>query len=454
MATPSTIPASFSAPQITRYGLINSLNVINVTAFGEIVQKFGFVPYMGLNELAGNEEKSDNKQVRWYEEHGRAMSFVTAAGAVSGAAGAPITVHVGAGNYWASGTLSMPSNGMLFRNAQTGSIGQVSNVNRTVPNDHTFTLTPTTTAQSVSVSAGDELLSLGFFQVGGASDVTETQIPTIDRYSNYNTELRWDTTLEDLAMMEKVEFACNGSHTFFTFQQQKDELRQYLQREYNLMNSTQSNNLSYGTSTNESGMDGVLAQVAANGQSLNYSQFGTQTVMAQVDRMLSAVGAPGEYDVLAAKLPFQDIQNSIANEINNGAIIYAEGTPQADGYDIKANFKSITMYNRKLNLTNYQIFDEQFMFGASGTGTQSNLSLWVPRGKTTGLGQNEKTQVVVPRMCMTYQQVAGTNKWHMWQSGGYAETPNGTIANASYHNIAYFGVKLYGAIQYLTTFRQ
>ena len=215
------------------------------------------------------------------------------------------------------------------------------------------------------------------------------------------------------------------------------------------MNSVQANNLPY----DESGSDGVLAQVAANGQTLNYSQFGTQTVMAQVDRMLSAVGAPGEYDVLAAKLPFQDMQNSIANEINNGAIIYAEGSPMG-GYDIKANFKSITMYNRKLNLTNYQIFDEQFMFGASGTGTQSNLSLWVPRGKTTGLGQDQKTQVIVPRFCLTYMQNGGNNKWHMWSSGGFAPNPNGTIANASYHNIAYFGVKLYGAIQYLTTFKQ
>ncbi len=446
----STIPASFSAPQVTRYGLINSLNVINVTAFGEIVQKFGFVPYLGLNELAGNEEKSDNKQVRWYEEHGRAMSFVSAAGAVSGANGASITVTVAVGDYWSNGTLSLPSVGMEFRNAQTGVISRCTAVNRTTPFAHTFSITPILTTQAATVSAGDELLSLGFYQVGGSSDVTETQIPTVDRYSNYNTELRWDTTLDDLAMMEKVEFACNGSHAWFTFQQQKDELRQYLQREYNLMNGYQANNLPY----DESGSDGILQQVAANGQTLNYSQFGTQTTMAQVDRMLSAVGAPGEYDVLAAKLPFQDMQNSIANEINNGAIIYAEGTPQAAGYDIKANFTSITMYNRKLNLTNYQIFDEQFLFGASGTGIQSNLSLWVPRGKTTGLGQDQKTQVVVPRMCLTYQQIGGANKWHMWQSGGYADNPNGTIANKSYHNIAYFGVKLYGAIQYLTTFKQ
>ena len=449
MATPSTIPATFSAPQVTRYGLINSLNVINVTAFGEIVRKFGFVPYLGLNELAGNEEKSDNKQVRWYEEHGRAMSFVTAAGAVSGANGASITVTVGTGNYWASGTLSLPSIGMLFRNAQTGVISRTTAVNRTTPFAHTFSITPIVSTQAATVSAGDELLSLGFYMVGGSSDVTETQVPTVDRYSNFNTELRWDTTLDDLAMMEKVEFAVNGSHAWFTFQQQKDELRQYLQREYNLMNGIQANNLPY----DESGSDGVLAQVAANGQTLNYSQFGTQTVMAQVDRMLSAVGAPGEYDVLAAKLPFQDMQNSIANEINNGAIIYAEGSPMG-GYDINSNFKSITMYNRKLNLTNYQIFDEQFMFGASGTGIQSNLSLWIPKGKTTGLGQDQKTQVVVPRFCLTYQQIGGANKWHMWQSGGYADNPNGTIANKSYHNIAYFGVKLYGAIQYLTTFKQ
>lgn len=446
----NTTPAAYSLPSVTRYGLINSLNVINVTAFGEIVDKFGFVPYIGLNELAGNEEKTPNKQFKWYEEHGRNMDFVTANATVTGAAGAAITVTVGAGNYWASGTLSLPSLGMEFRNAQTGVISRVSaNPNRATANAHTFQLTPINSAQAASVTAGDELLSLGFYQVGAASDITETRIPTVDKYNNYNTQLRWDTTLDDLAMMEKIEFSVNGQHTWVTFQQKKDELKQFLQREYNLMNGAQANNLPYS----EEGSDGVLAQVAANGQTLNYSTFGTQTTMAQVDRMLSAVGAPGDYDVLAAKLPFQDIQNSIANEINNGAIIYAEGTPMG-GYDIKRNFKSVEMYNRKLNLTNYQIFDEAFLFGASGTGVQSNLALWVPKGKTTGLGQDAKTQVTVPRFCLTYQQMSGSNKWHMWQTGAFAETPTGTIANKSWHNIAYFGVKLYGGLQYLTTFKQ
>lgn len=450
MATPNTTPAAYSLPQVSRYGLINTLNVINLTAFGEIVQKFGYVPYIGLNELAGNEEKSDNKQVRWHEEHGRNMDFVTVAGAVSGAVNTPITITVGAGSYWSSGTQSIPSNGMILRNAQSGVQGRVSNVNRGTANAHTFTLTPINTTESVAVAATDELLSMGFWMVGGASDVTETRIPTVDRYSNYNTELRWDTTIDDLALMEKIEFSINGSHAWATYQQKKDELKQYLQREYNLMNGVQANNLPY----DESGSNGVLAQVAANGQTLNYNQFGTQTTFAQVDRMLSAVGAPGEYDVLAAKIPFQDMQNAIANEINNGAIIYAEGTPQAAGYDIKKNFKSIEMYGRKINITNYQLFDEAAMFGASGTGAQSGLSLWIPRGKTTGLGQNAKTQVTVPRFCLTYQQVSGNNKWHMWQSGGFAETPNGTVANQSWHNIAYFGVKLYGAVQYLTTVKQ
>src|ERR1700749_1574890 len=100
----STTPATYSQPSITRYGLINSLNVVNVTAFGALVEKFGFVPYLGLRELAGDEEKSDNKQVRWYEEHGRALSFVSANAGVTGSAGASITVTVGPGGYWASGT--------------------------------------------------------------------------------------------------------------------------------------------------------------------------------------------------------------------------------------------------------------------------------------------------------------------------------------------------------------
>jgi hypothetical protein len=138
------------------------------------------------------------------------MDFLSVASTVSGSAGAAITVTVGAGSYWASGTQSIIADRLFLKNNQTGAMGTVSNVNKTTANAHTFLWTPSTTTTNLSVTAGDELLSMGFFQIGGSSDVTQTRIPTVGRYSNYNTELRWDSALDDLAMMEKIEFSING----------------------------------------------------------------------------------------------------------------------------------------------------------------------------------------------------------------------------------------------------
>ncbi len=436
----ATTPASYSVPSMTRYGLINELNVVNIHAYNKYIEKFGFVPYVLAQELAGNEEQAENKEFKWYEEKGRNLGFFTAQTTVSGAAGAAIVVLLSAGDYSAGGVRSLPEVGMIFQNDRTGDQTRVSAVNKNVNSAHTVTLVPTQAAKTASVVAGDALLCRGYVMVGESSTKTPTKIKNIDKYNNFCTQIRADSTLSDQALMEKLEFQINGNYSYSYKQQRDDNMSLLWEREYLLMEGQLADNLGYA----EEGTKGVVPQVIANGINATYSTFGVQSTFASCERLLDAQGAPGEYDVLSDGNQFIDIQNSIFNEVNNGAVIYVDGSP-IGGIDLKRDFKSLQIYSRKYNFTRYDVFSEAKSYGSPGAGARSNFGLFIPRGK----GSNPETRVMLPRFTVMYQLKGGANKWHTADTGLFADNPNSTTAERVFTSIGYFGVRLQGANQYM-----
>lgn len=445
ITNPTSTPAQYAAASVSRYGtlLSSGLNIVNVHAMNKFIETFDFSPYITVNELAGNIVKSDNKQIKWYQSHGRYMGFVTTSNTSAVAAGATVTVTVAAGSYSLSGTASLPTAGLVLYNSRTGIEGKVSAPNKATPYAHTFVLTPVNTGENVSIVAGDELLNRGQKYLGEQSTKTETIIRNIDAYSNYNTELRKDSTLTDLALAERIEFEIGGQHYFTYKQKRDDDLSLMWERELLIMESTQTNNV--GT---EEGSNGVIKQVQANGINGTFTTFGVQTTFAAMDRSWSSVGAPGEYDILADKTAYQNIQNSFFNTVNNGAIIYSEG-PSRAGIDLSINFKSLSMYGRKVNLTNYTLFDEQTVYGSAGAGLRNNFILAIPVGKTQARDANG-AQITVPRFCITWQDPNGTGqKWHTAETGLFARTPTSTTAERVYTTIGYWGVMVFGAAHYM-----
>lgn len=443
ITAPSSTPANYADSAITRYGLISGLNIVNVHAYNQYYDFYGFAPYGALNQIMGNEEKSDNKQFKWYQSHGRPLGFVTASADVTVANSAPATVTLGAGSYSQSGTKSLPSLGFIFYNSRTGVESRVSAVpNKATPSAHTMVITPVVTGQNASVLAGDELLGRGFKYLGEQSDKTETIIRNTDLYSNYCTELRADDTIGDLAMAEKIEFQINGNYSY-TYKQLKDtNLRLMRELDLLLFEGTQTNNLPYV----EEGSNGVVKQVQANGINGTYTTWNLAQ-FAALDRAFNAVGAPKEYDILSDNLAYVEMQNSIFTEINNGGIVYADKAGTRGGIDIERDFQSLKIYKRKYNFTNFGIFDEQTMYGSSGTGLRSRFSLFMPQGKTSSSTESGST-VTVPRFSVMYQTPNGGNKWHVAENGLFADTPTSTKAERVTTTIGYFGARVVGAQQY------
>lgn len=441
---PNSTPANYSDPSVTRYGLISGLNIVNVHAANTFYDTYGWTPYTSLSELMGDDEKSDNKEFRWYQSHGRPMGFVTASADVTVANSAAATITVGAGSYSQSGTKSLPTLGGVFYNSRTGVNSRVSAVpNKTTPNAHTFVLTPVVTGTNASVLAGDELLWRGQIYLGEASDKTETIIRNIDRYSNFCTEIRKDSTITDLADAEKIEFQINGNYSFTYKQLRDDNMALMREKDFLIFEGTQTNNLPYI----EEGSNGVIKQVQANGINMDYATWNLAT-FATIDRALNSVGAPKEYDILSDQSAMVEMQTSIFTEINNGGIVFAAPSGSRGGYSLERDFQSLRIYMRKYNFSNYGLFDEQTVYGSSGLGLRNRFSLFMPTGKTSSVRENGST-VIMPRFSVKYQTPFGGNKWHMGETGLFAPTPTSTKADYTHTTIGYFGARVIGAQQYL-----
>jgi hypothetical protein len=281
----------------------------------------------------------------------------------------------------------------------------------------------------------------GFKYVGEASDYTTTQVQTIDKYTNYATQIRIDSRFTDLNLAEAIDFEYDGQR-YYKYKQLADDNKKFLlQKELMLMDSNLTDNLGY----NETGSAGVIQQTEANGLQIGYSSFGAQTTFADIERQLDSQGAPQEYDWLCDVKQHIAIQNALGNDFNNGAVIYAQNQDSA-ALDLGFGFKSFAPYQRKFNFTRYLPFSEAAFYGSSANGTtRSDFGLLIPKGSST----DAVTRNVVPRFNIRYQDILGNGqKVQIAETGGLAKNPTSPKMELVVSQVAYYGVQVMGANQY------
>jgi len=437
----STTPSTFTTASATRQGtLISELNIVVPRAYKEFIDKFQFVPYVMMNELAGNTMATDNKLFYWYESKGRQMSFITASTTVSGAAGAGIAVVLSSGDLYSTDYKSLPEVGMIMYNSRTGVESRVTAVSGKGTSSQTATITPVIATDNASVVAGDIIQGRGFKYVGEASDYTTTQVQTIDKYTNYATQIRIDSRFTDLNLAEAIDFEYDGQR-YYKYKQLADDNKKFLlQKELMLMDSNLTDNLGYA----ETGSAGVIQQTEANGLQIGYSSFGAQTTFADIERQLDSQGAPAEYDWLCDVNQDIAIQNALGNDFNNGAILYAQG--QAADSELARGFKSFQPYHRKFNFTRYLPFSDAAFYGSNPAGSlRKNFGLLIPKGTST----DAKTRNVVPRFNIRYQDILGNGqKVQIAETGALAKVPTSAKMELTVSQVGYFGVQVMGANQY------
>ena len=441
----ATTPSTFTTASATRQGtLISELNIVVPRAYREFIDKFQFVPYVMMNELAGNTMATDNKLFYWYESKGRQMSFITVATPAPSAVAAGASqssIVLSAGDLYSTNYKSLPEVGMIMYNSRTGVESRVTAVSGKGTASQSITLAPVISTDNVSVSVGDVIQGRGFKYVGEASDYTTTQVQTIDKFTNYATQIRIDSRFTDLNLAEAIDFEYDGQR-YYKYKQLADDNKKFLlQKELMLMDSNLTDNLGYS----ETGSAGVIQQTQANGLNIGYSTFGAQTTFADIERQLDSQGAPAEYDWLCDVNQDIAIQNALGNDFNNGAVLYAQNQDSAN-LDLARGFKSFQPYHRKFNFTRYLPFSNAAFYGSNPAGTtRQNFGLLIPKGTST----DAKTRNVVPRFNIRYQDILGNGqKVQIAETGALAKVPTSAKMELTVSQVGYFGVQVMGANQY------
>lgn len=441
-------PSNYQTPSITRAGtLISELNIVVPRTATKWFKKFDYTPYMLLTQMQKNgslkitDDNAENKLFYWYEQFGRYLGFFPVTAAVTGANGAAITVTIASGAYSAAGTRSLPEVGMIFKNARTGVEVRVTAVNKATPSAHTVTIQPVKTTQAATTAIGDEFLFRGFKYVGEASDYTTTIVQNVAKFTNYCSQLRKDTKITDLGKVERIDFSFDGQN-YYWYKQMDDDNKSLIQeKELMLLDSNLTDNLGYS----ESGTNGLIQQITANGQTRSYSSFSALGTFASIERWLDDVGAPMEYDLLSDTDQNIDINNSIANEFPNGALVF-------DQDELRRGFKSYTPYFRKFNFTRYTPISERRMYGSSGTGVFDNYGILIPRATVNVNGDVRVNDV--PQMVVRHQEPMAGQQWLVSESGALSangKTPKNELVVSQ---TGYFGLQVNGADQFMILSKQ
>ena len=439
-SVPVTTPNGYSTPDITRGStLISELNIITITNHLEFFQKFGWNPYMLLVQLGGGKlriksKETENKQFYHYEDFGRALGYVTASSNfTSGGVNTTATVNITTGSYSANGTRMLPAQNLVMYNAQTGVECYVVSVNTTTPYNFSFVIAPTVAGTDVGGLAGQELQSRGYKYLGEASTPTTPQVRNIGKYINYCTQHRLDNIITDLAIMEKTDLIFNGQQYYLAMMKRNDRDRWIQEAEMLLLDSNLATNM-----TADSGTLGLKQWIQNYGINITYPSFNVQSTFFDIERKLSAQGAPMSMDWLQDTYQNGDFNLSLGNEFINGGIVY-------DMNDLRRGFKRFTPMFREFSVTKYVPISDETMYGAIAAGNLNQNSGYIlPTGKRDLSGDTNKNDM--PQIIKRYQLIEG-QMVYAWEFGALSANGKTGTMQKNTAQIEYPGLTFQGANQ-------
>ena len=162
----STTPTYAANLNLVDYPLFNTAyNALKVPDYYKsTLYKYGSENLSGFLDMFGTTTYR-NDITYFHEEKDRLTPTLIVNSAVSGAAGAAVTITLAAASHVINGTKSpvQPTFKVLFKD---GSLGTVTAKSEAVNNAHTITVAPELSSQAISVAAGEQIAVLAFNAVG------------------------------------------------------------------------------------------------------------------------------------------------------------------------------------------------------------------------------------------------------------------------------------------------
>jgi hypothetical protein len=460
ITSPSYAQSGVATSQFTAPILFNDLNSNDRSYIKDLVYKYGNENYALVMQALGqfmDTDYTDNHTFYHYEKRQLHQSFAVLADVTAGAAGAAITVTVGAGDYYESGNRSPIRAGETMMLASSNILVQIVSVNTASANAHTATIKPLDSTVVIAsagtagakVSANDLFLFRGATNVGEGSTRLNGLSPIWDKISNTVTEHRDDFNISDIASMEKQEIkvAPNGQPYMYDIAVDEVNRRWMNDQFWKLMEGVTVTNTGLNANVGAgatNGTKGVIPYVNAGGSTVQYTA-GAPTISdwQALARQLKYYGGASEYHMLQDYLSKQAMDNFLFTTFKQTydlvswkSVGGSKEAAVAYGFDT-FRMNDITwhlFFNPQFSATS--VYKRPTPLGAA----YDNYSLAIPQRQNIGRDGGS-----YPAFQIVYQKQKSGDRIMTFETGGLAAQNKTTTMERNLTQIGYYGSRVFGA---------
>lgn len=422
---------------------VSDLSILKPQYYDKFIEKYGSQNYTQLLEALGMKATVPSREFFHFETRGKLHSAVRLNGGAitDGATGAPIDVEIHS-DYVNNGKSPLRI-GEVVENAASGVQYKITALGNTVAK---CTLTPLLSTVDAYTDLGAAstayLLFRGITEAGEASSKFSSLTGLTEKKTFYTTEIREDFSITDRAKIEELYFEVNGQ-AYYTYKGLDEAVRRFMNnKEFKLMFGSASDNI-----TGTVGSTGLIPQIKAGGQNYAWGVDGfTIEDFHAIARLADFNGGAQEYHFLMDSYLRTAVDDALFTKYQNGAIVWAN-VGGSQEVATKYGFDSLKIDGTTFHLKKYLPFNAEAVYGvAPSSSLYKNSGILIPMKE----GRDAQTGDKIPSLRIVSNEVEPGKDVKVWETGALAKVPTSDKMELNVHHMAYAGVQVFAANQYIS----
>ena len=429
-----------STGQVNRQ-FVSDLSILKPQYYDKFIQKYGAQNYTQLLEALGMKATVPSREFFHFESKGKLHTAVQLSGGAITAVAAGVAADVTISSSYVSNGISPLRVGEVVENAATGVQYKIT----AVASATTCTLKPLLASTDINDDLGANstayLLFRGITEAGEASSKFNALTGLTEKKVFYTTEIREDFSITDRAKIEELYFEVNGQ-AYYTYKGLDEAVRRFMNnKEFKLMFGSAADNI-----TGTVGTTGLIPQIKAGGQT--YQWGGTFDIddFHQIARLADFNGGASEYHFLMDSYLRTAVDDALFTKYQNGAIVWAN-VGGSQEVATKYGFDSLKIDGTTFHLKKYLPFNAEAVYGvAPSTSLYKNSGILIPMKE----GRDAQSGDKIPSLRIVTNEVEPGKEVKVWETGALAKVPTSDKMELNVHHMAYCGIQVFAANQYIS----
>lgn len=431
-----------TAGQVNRQ-FVSDLSILKPQYYDKFIEKYGSQNYTQLLEALGMKATVPSREFFHFETKGKLHSAVQLNGGALSSVAAGAAIDITIADAFVDNGKSPLRVGEVVENAATGVQYKITAVASATVCTIKPLLSTVDANDDLGATSTAHLLFRGITEAGEASSKFNSLTGLTEKKTFYTTEIREDFSITDRAKIEELYFEVNGQ-AYYTYKGLDEAVRRFMNnKEFKLMFGSAANNI-----TGTVGATGLIPQIKAGGQ--NY-QWGTDSAFTIEDfhalaRLADFNGGAQEYHFLMDSYLRTAVDDALFAKYQNGAIVWANAGGSQD-MAVKYGFDSLKIDGTTFHLKKYLPFNTEAVYGVTPSASlYKNSGILIPMKE----GRDAQTGDKIPSLRIVTNEVEPGKEVKVWETGALAKVPTSDKMELNVHHMAYAGVQVFAANQYIS----